>query len=111
MNKKTELVENNVTQHPTVSQPDRLLEMAISKGADMAQLEKFMDLKERHDKNEARKDFTLALEYPLVRIRRCHILARFTLTLVLVTLLVRQHLSYQGMDLATDGRQTRLMAS
>jgi len=61
MNKKTELVENNVIQHPTVSQPDRLLEMAISKGADMAQLEKFMDLKERYDKNEARKDFTQSL--------------------------------------------------
>ncbi len=53
--------ESNVIIHPTVSQPDRLLEMAISQGADMAQLEKFMDLKERHDKNEARKDFTQAL--------------------------------------------------
>ncbi len=53
--------ESNIVPHPTISQPDRLLEMAISKGADMAQLEKFMDLKERHDKNEARKDFTRAL--------------------------------------------------
>ena len=64
MNKKQELAqkaESNVVQHPTVSQPDRLLELAISQGADMAQLEKFMDLKERYDANEARKAFTMAL--------------------------------------------------
>ena len=61
---KQELVEktdSNIMNHPTVSQPDRLLEMAMDKGASLEQLEKFMDLKERHDKNEAQKAFTLAL--------------------------------------------------
>jgi len=40
-----------------ISQPDRLLEMAISNGADMAQIEKFLDLKERYDKEQARKAY------------------------------------------------------
>lgn len=64
MNKKQELVEktdSTVVNHPTVSQPDRLLEMAMDKGASIEQLEKFMDLKERHEANEAKKSFTLAL--------------------------------------------------
>lgn len=44
-----------------VTQADKLLELAITKGADMAQIEKLMDLKERYDKEEARKAFTAAM--------------------------------------------------
>ena len=60
---KNELVEkqDNIVSHPTASQPDRLLEMAMEKGASLEQLEKFMDLKDRHDKSEAQKAFTQAL--------------------------------------------------
>jgi len=38
-----------------------LLELAIGKGADLATLEKLMDLQERHEKNEARKAYTVAM--------------------------------------------------
>ncbi len=44
-----------------ISQPDKLLEMAISKGADMDQLDKLLQLKERYDNEMARKAFTAAL--------------------------------------------------
>lgn len=57
----TNEVGSNIIEHPTISQPERLLEMAMQQGASLEQLEKFMDLKERHDKNEAQKAFTLAL--------------------------------------------------
>ena len=51
----------SAAQMPALTQADRLLEIAITKGTDMAQLEKLMDLKERYDKEEARKAFTAAL--------------------------------------------------
>lgn len=38
-----------------------LLELAITKGADLATIEKLMDLQERHERNEARKAFTVAM--------------------------------------------------
>lgn len=41
--------------------PDRLLEIALSRGADMAQLEKLLELKERFEAGEARKAFTRAM--------------------------------------------------
>lgn len=41
--------------------PLSLLSQALSRGADMATLEKFMDLQERHEKNLARKAFDAAL--------------------------------------------------
>lgn len=41
--------------------PMQLLNMAVAKGADLAQLEKLMDLQERWEKNEARKAFVTAL--------------------------------------------------
>lgn len=44
-----------------MSQADRLVEMAITSGADMDRLDKLLDLKERYDKEEARKQFTAAL--------------------------------------------------
>jgi hypothetical protein len=41
--------------------PLTLLDRALSKGADMATLEKFMDLQERHERNQARKAFDAAI--------------------------------------------------
>jgi len=55
-NKEISAAQENYVQ---MSQPDRLLEMAISKGADMAQLEKLLDLQERYNKEEARKAFSI----------------------------------------------------
>lgn len=55
MNDKTNLTA------PVISQADRLLEMAISSGADIERLDKLLDLKERYDREEARKQFTSAL--------------------------------------------------
>lgn len=40
---------------------DRLLELAVTGNADMAKLEKLLELKERYDKEEARKAFTAAM--------------------------------------------------
>jgi hypothetical protein len=45
----------------TAPTPDNLLAMALSRGADMEQLERLMALKERHDANEARKAYVAAL--------------------------------------------------
>ena len=39
----------------------RLIEMAISKGGDITQIEKLMELHERYEANIARKDFNLAM--------------------------------------------------
>ncbi|MFV1985325.1 MAG: single-stranded DNA-binding protein [Thiohalomonadales bacterium] len=55
---KTEIEPTQNTQ--LLSQPDRFLEMAIAKGAGMEQIDKFLDLKERFDKEEARKAFHAA---------------------------------------------------
>lgn len=41
--------------------PEGVLRLAISQGAPLEQLEKFMDLKDRHDKNEARKAYVAAM--------------------------------------------------
>jgi len=41
--------------------PLSLLSQALSRGADMATLEKFMDLQERHERNQARKAFDAAI--------------------------------------------------
>lgn len=48
-------------QTQMVNQADRLIEMAISSGADVDRLDKLLALKERYDKEEARKQFTAAL--------------------------------------------------
>jgi hypothetical protein len=39
----------------------RLIEMVIEKGGDIVQLEKLMDLQERYEANQAKKDFNLAM--------------------------------------------------
>lgn len=56
-----ELQQSASTHLAAQSQADRLLEMAISNGTDMAQLEKLLELKEKYDREEARKAFTAAL--------------------------------------------------
>lgn len=65
MNAKSKKVQkiqpDSNNQMVVQSQADKLLEMAISKGTDMDQLEKLLALKERYDKEEARKAFTAAL--------------------------------------------------
>lgn len=49
------------TNLPAAVTPDQMLVMAIQKGADMAQIEKFMDLKDRWEADEAKKAFVSAL--------------------------------------------------
>lgn len=44
----------------TINHYDRVIEMAMD-SADLEKIEKFMDLKERHEKNEARKLYHLAM--------------------------------------------------
>lgn len=62
--KKTELVveDNPGSNLPVMAQPHmRLIELAIEKGTDITQIEKLMDLQERYEANQARKDFFVAL--------------------------------------------------
>ena len=46
---KKEVMKQVDNQISPISSPDNLLALAIEKGADLAQLEKLMDLKERFD--------------------------------------------------------------
>lgn len=48
-------------QSLAVSQTDRLIELAITSDASVEKLEKLLELKERYDREEARKAFTAAL--------------------------------------------------
>jgi hypothetical protein len=50
-------------RQPAVVPPaeTNLLELVIQRGADLQTIEKFMDLQERHEKNEARKAFVIAM--------------------------------------------------
>ena len=48
-------------QSTALASVDRLLELAVTGNADMAKLEKLLDLKERYDKEEARKAYTAAM--------------------------------------------------
>ena len=64
MNKsELEVCVDNVKPYQAVAvQPHmRLIEMAISNGGDITQIEKLMDLHERYEANIARKDFNLAM--------------------------------------------------
>ena len=54
MNKKLAVVESNIIK------PDYVA-LAIEKGADLATIEKFMDLQERHEKTEAKKAYVVAM--------------------------------------------------
>lgn len=60
MGELAERQEHQVAERQSVT-PDRMLQIAIEKGADMAQLEKLMDLQQRWEANEARKAFVAAL--------------------------------------------------
>jgi len=64
---KGELVveHNQEVQLPTIvaqqNQYMSLIQLAVEKGADIVQLEKLMDLQERYEANQARKDFAAAI--------------------------------------------------
>lgn len=49
-----------VVHEPVPLTPMGMIQLAISKGADIDQLTKLMDLQDRHEKNEARKAFQVA---------------------------------------------------
>lgn len=61
---KSELVTNDETVHPIAVQNGQylpLIQMCVEKGADLVQIEKFMDLQERYEANEAKKLFNQAM--------------------------------------------------
>ena len=55
------VVKQEPSSIPAQYGPDRMLEIALEKGASLEQLEKLMELKERHEANEARKAFSAAM--------------------------------------------------
>ena len=59
----TEDLEKYEARQPAVipQTETNLLELVIQKGADLQTIEKFMDLQERHEKNEARKAYVVAM--------------------------------------------------
>ena len=62
--KEGELVveDNQGASLPVMAQPHmRLIEIALEKGTDITQLEKLMDLQERYEANQARKEFAAAM--------------------------------------------------
>ncbi len=64
MNKKTEIIEAEQSFHPIAVQESQylpLIQMCIEKGTELVQIEKLMDLQERHEANEARKQFNFAM--------------------------------------------------
>lgn len=58
---KKEVMEQVDNQIIPINSPDNLLALAVEKGADIAQLERLMDLKERYDAGIARKSFYIAM--------------------------------------------------
>lgn len=57
-----EIIEHdNTGTDAALSQPARLLEIAVNKGADMATLERLMDLQDRWEAKEAQKAFNAAI--------------------------------------------------
>lgn len=58
MNEVAEKQEVNIIP---AQDPERFIQMAIEKGADVTALEKLMDLKERYDRQQAKKAFDAAL--------------------------------------------------
>lgn len=55
--KELQVIDNK----PANYQPSQLIALAIEKDADVAKLEKLMDLQERWDRNNAKKAFTIAM--------------------------------------------------
>lgn len=61
---KSGLVSKGETFHPIAVQESQylpLIQMCIEKGTELVQIEKLMDLQERHEANEARKQFNFAM--------------------------------------------------
>lgn len=56
-----ELVQKQESMPSNIATPNTLLEMAISKGADVDQLEKLMQLQERYDAKQAKSAFLQAM--------------------------------------------------
>jgi hypothetical protein len=50
-----------IMESPTVHQATKLIEMAVTQGASTKKLSKLLDLKERYEKEEARKAYTAAM--------------------------------------------------
>lgn len=50
-----------VTREETGNVPANMISLAISQGADLAQIEKLIELQERYEKNEARKAYHVAM--------------------------------------------------
>lgn len=64
MNNKTEVIEAEQSVHPIAVQESKylpLIQMCIEKGAELVQIERLMDLQERHEANEAKKQFNFAM--------------------------------------------------
>ena len=61
MKDKTEIIQQAETLPAAPITPATMLQMAVEKGASLEQLEKFMDLAERHEKAEAEKAYTQAM--------------------------------------------------
>jgi len=57
----TEDLDKYEARQPVTIPPKSMLEVVIEKGADLQTIEKFMDLQERHEANEARKAFVVAM--------------------------------------------------
>ena len=51
--------DNNVKTQLITSNPAKLLSVALSRGADLNTLERFMDMQERHEKSQALKAFNI----------------------------------------------------
>lgn len=62
----TQPAESRAVQAVT---PMQMLQIAVERGADMAQLEKLMDLQERWEKNQARKSFDAAISAAKAKIK------------------------------------------
>ena len=48
-------------QRPACQAPSAIIELAINRGADLEKLEKLMELQERYDQQQAKKDYTKAM--------------------------------------------------
>lgn len=57
----SEIAKSKVTSMNTMQSPDNLLAIAVEKGADIDQLTKLMDLKERYEAANAKKAFYAAM--------------------------------------------------
>ena len=56
------IISDQESSLPVMAQPHmRLIEIAVNNGADITQLEKLMDLQERYEANQAKKEFNAAM--------------------------------------------------